>query len=432
MMYWIFLLLLPFSLIAKEIVSIYAVDRESGKVVIDEQSDVGMTPASCVKVLTTGAALHVLGEDYCFTTTLEYDGEIKENILYGNLYIRGGGDPCLGAKDWERQLQIWGQAIREIGIKEIKGRVISDASAWETALAAPGWSWDDLGNYYGAGASALSFHENCYKLNLKPSEVGGAVAICSTFPPQFDLDLHNELVTGPIGSGDQACIYGSEFSSLQFVRGSIPAGVEQFTIKGAISNPPSYLEKLFAKTIQEMGIVIASQVLAERNRIPFHTTKSPTVAEIVQETNQRSMNLYAEHLLKAMGKGSTNLGVRVVKEFWQSAGIDLTDAQITDGSGLSRNNILSAKQCVAILHKLENSPHFSTFFRSLPEVNGMKVKSGGMSLVTGYVGYSDDLAFAFFIGQCPDWKKKKVLTEACFEKLKALRSKKSDESKQKF
>jgi D-alanyl-D-alanine carboxypeptidase/D-alanyl-D-alanine-endopeptidase (penicillin-binding protein 4) len=432
MMHWLFLLLLPFSLIAKEIVSIYAVDRESGKVAIDEQSNIGMTPASCMKVLTTGAALHVLGEKYCFITTLEYDGEIKENILHGNLYIRGGGDPCLGAKDWERQLQVWGQAIMEIGIKEVKGRVVSDATAWETALAAPGWSWDDLGNYYGAGASALSFHENCYILTLKPSEVGGTVALCSTFPPQFDLDLRNELVTGPIGSGDQACIYGSEFSSLRFVRGSIPAAVEQFTIKGAISNPSSYLEKLFTKTIQEMGIVVTGQALAERTRIPFHITKSPTVAEIVQETNQRSMNLYAEHLLKAMGKGSTNSGARAIKEFWQSAGIDLTDAQITDGSGLSRNNVLSAKQCVAILHKLENSPHFATFFRSLPEVNGMRVKSGSMSLVKGYVGYSDKFIFAFFIGQCPDGKKKKALTEACFEKLKALHSKKSNESTQEF
>jgi D-alanyl-D-alanine carboxypeptidase/D-alanyl-D-alanine-endopeptidase (penicillin-binding protein 4) len=181
-----------------------------------------------------------------------------------------------------------------------------------------------------------------------------------------------------------------------------------------------------------MGIVIVGQVLAERNRIPFHTTKSPTVAEIVQETNQRSMNLYAEHLLKAMGKGSTKLGIRVVKEFWQSAGIDLTDAQITDGSGLSRNNILSAKQCVAILLKLKNSPHFTTFFRSLPEVNGMRVKSGSMSLVKGYVGYSDELAFAFFIGQCPDWKKKKALTDACFEKLNATHSKKLKESDQKL
>lgn len=419
MMYRLLLLFLPLSLIAKEIVSIYALDRESGKVVIDEQSDIGMTPASCMKVLTTGAALHVLGENYCFTTTLEYDGEIKESTLHGNLYIRGGGDPCLGATDWEKQLQVWVQAVKQIGIKEIKGQVIGDASAWENALAAPGWSWDDLGNYYGAGASALSFHENCYTLTLKPSEVGGAVAIGSTFPPQFDLDLHNELVTGPIDSGDQACIYGSEFSSLQFIRGSIPAGVEEFTIKGAITHPSSYLTKLFTKTLKEMEIAVTGKWMSEMTRIPFHTTKSPTVAKIVRETNQRSMNLYAEHLLKAMGRGSTKSGTRALKEFWQTAGIDLTDANITDGSGLSRNNILNTQQCVAILQKLEHSPHFATFFDSLPEVNGMRVKSGSMSLVKGYVGYSDHLVFAFFIGQCPDAKKKKIFTEACFEKIKS-------------
>lgn len=419
-MHWCFLLLLPVSLIAKEVVSIYAVDRKSGLVVIDEQSEMGMTPASCLKVLTTGAALHLLGEQYVFTTTLEFDGEIQEGVLQGNIYIRGGGDPCLGAKDWEGQLQIWGQAIKDMGIRKVQGRVISDATAWETALAAPGWAWDDLGNYYGAGASALSFHENSYTLTLKPSNVGGAVAICSTVPPQFNLDLHNELTTGPVGSGDLACIYGSEFSQVQFVRGSIPAGVEQFAIKGAISNPASYLERLFTRKMEEMGIVIMGQVLEEGTRIPFYTTESPTVAEIVYETNQRSMNLYAEHLLKAMGKGSTSAGVHVVREFWQSEGVDLTDAQITDGSGLSRNNILNAKQCVEVLCKLEKSPHFATFIRSLPEEHGMKVKSGFMSLVKGYVGYSDQLVFAFFIGQCPDGNKKRLLSEAFFQRLKRL------------
>lgn len=422
MTYWILLLFLPFSLVAKEIVSVYAEERKSRKVLIDEQSDLGMTPASCVKVLTTGAALHLLGENYCFMTTLEYDGEIKESILSGNLYIRGGGDPCLGAKDWERQLQVWIEAVKNIGIKTIKGRVISDASAWETALAPPGWSWDDLGNYYGAGASALSFHENSYKLSLKPSQVGGSVSISSISPPQFDLDLRNELITGPINSGDQACIYGSEFSMLQFMRGSIPAGVEQFVIKGSIPNPPLYLEKLLAKTMQEMGIAIMGEVLTEGLRTPFHITKSPMLRDIVWETNQRSMNLYAEHLLKAMGKGSTSSGIRAVREFWQSAGIDLTDAHITDGSGLSRNNSLSAKQCVAILQNLENSPHFPVFLNSLPEVNGMKVKSGSMSLVKGYIGYSDELAFAFFIGQCPDNKKQKALVQECFKKIKVIQS----------
>jgi D-alanyl-D-alanine carboxypeptidase/D-alanyl-D-alanine-endopeptidase (penicillin-binding protein 4) len=418
MFYWLLPLLLPLSLISKEIVTIYAVDRISGKVIIDEGSDLAMTPASVMKILTTAAALHILGENHRFTTTLEYDGDIIDNILYGNVYIRGGGDPCLGAKDWEHQLHIWAGVIKDLGISKIQGRIIADSSAWETALAPSGWSWDDLGNYYGAGASALSFHENCYKLNLKPSEVGGKVTICSTYPYQFDLILHNELVTGPIGSGDQAYIYGSEYCTEQFLRGSIPAGVEQFTIKGSIPNPPAYLEKLFTKVLQESGIALSGIALAKGCRIPFHTTSSPTVAEIVHETNRRSMNLYAEHLLKAMGDGWANQGVKVVKNFYQSLGIDLTDAQITDGSGLSRTNLLSAKQCVDILCMLEKSPHFPTFFNSLPEDQGIRVKSGTMSLVKGYVGYSNKLVFAFFIGQCPDLKKKIIHTEALFKRLK--------------
>jgi serine-type D-Ala-D-Ala carboxypeptidase/endopeptidase (penicillin-binding protein 4) len=413
-------LFVPLSLIAREFVGIYALDRRTGDVVIDEHGEVGMTPASCIKVLTTGAALHLLGEEHRFMTLLEHDGKINEGVLDGNLYIRGGGDPCLGAQDWEEQLLIWGTAVKELGVKEIRGRVVSDASAWETALAAPGWSWDDLGNYYGSGASALSFHENCYTLTLKPSEPGGAVFIGSTFPPQFDLDLRNELVTGPIGSGDQACIYGSELSSLQFVRGSIPAAVETFTIRGAIPDPARYVEKIFTQTLEKLGVIIAGKNLDEGDRSAFHITKSPTVAEIVQATNQRSMNLYAEHLLKAMGKGSTHLGAQAVKSFWQSMGVDLSDAQITDGSGLSRNNILSAKQCVAVLRTLERSPHFVTLLSSLPEIHGMKVKSGTMSLINGYIGYSEKTVFAFFIGQCPDAKKKKSIAEACFHKIHAF------------
>lgn len=399
----------------------YAVDRATGQVVIDENSALGMTPASCLKVLTTGAALHVLGKDHRFTTTLEHDGDIKNGFLHGNLYLRGGGDPCLGANDWEGQLRQWVNAVKVAGIQEIQGRVIGDASAWETAAAQPGWVWEDLGNYYGAGASALSFHENAYTMVLKPSDqVGGAVAIVATYPPQLDLEIRNELVTGPVGSGDQACIYGSEYAGLQVVRGSIPAGVDHFTIKGAIPDPSRYVEMMFAKALDQANVKLRNQPIAKKNRVVIHTTQSPTVAGIVRETNQRSMNLYAEHLLKAMGKGSTREGIKAVKEYWQSAGLDLSGANITDGSGLSRSNVLTAQHFVGILRHMEKSPHFDIFLSSLPSVQGTKAKVGTMSLVKGYVGYSDRLAFAFFINQCPDVTKKAAIIDRCFQKLRTL------------
>jgi serine-type D-Ala-D-Ala carboxypeptidase/endopeptidase (penicillin-binding protein 4) len=232
--------------------------------------------------------------------------------------------------------------------------------------------------------------------------------------------LRNEITTGPVGSGDQACIYGSEGSHVRFLRGTIPAAVAAFSIKGSIADPSDYLAALFAKMLEKSGISIAGCILEQGQRLAFHTTESPTVAEIVHATNQRSQNLYAEHLLKAMGDGVTKAGIAKVKEFWQSQGIDLTDFHMTDGSGLSRSNVISAKQAVAMMRKMTTSSHFPTFLKSLPEINGMKVKSGSMALITGYVGYCGDVVFAFFIGQCPDFKKKKALTAACFEKISHL------------
>ena len=92
----------------------------------------------------------------------------------------------------------------------------------EKALAAPSWSWEDLGNYYGAGACALSFHENFYTLYFKPAKEGDKAEIVRQDPPISNLSFQNEVTTGAVGSGDNACVYGAEFSPVQYVRGTVP------------------------------------------------------------------------------------------------------------------------------------------------------------------------------------------------------------------
>ena len=109
-------------------------------------------------------------------------------------------------------------------------------------MAVPSWLWEDLGNYFGAGASALSFHENYYSVSLKPGKkVGDKTSVLLFDPPQKGLSFHNETTTGPEGSGDLSCIYGSEFSPLQYIRGKIPLGIDQFVVKGAIPDPANIL-----------------------------------------------------------------------------------------------------------------------------------------------------------------------------------------------
>jgi D-alanyl-D-alanine carboxypeptidase/D-alanyl-D-alanine-endopeptidase (penicillin-binding protein 4) len=389
-----------------------------------------MTPASCLKVITTAAAMHVLGEEFCYETSLEFDGDCKEGVLTGNIYIKGGGDPCLGSSriqgslDWKAQMQSFVDAIVAQGVVQIEGTVVGDASLWEKAGVIPSWSWEDMGNYYGAGASALSFHENAYSLFLQPGiAIGDKVAILRTEPPQKHLIFESELKTAEAGSGDQACIYGSEFSFCKWLRGTIPAGVPEFSIKGAIPDPASYCAELLTEQLLERGIAVLGKKIPSQKRRVLYRVSSPNLAKIVYHTNQKSINLFAEHLLKKMGEvvtkeGSTEAGLLVVEQFCREIGMDMEGFHMVDGSGLSRKNLVTAKQFVQLLCSVKKSPIFPSFFQSLPEKEkGIRGKTGGMSLVRGYVGYSDDIAFAILINHCSSFEAMHKKIESVLEKI---------------
>jgi len=397
---------------------IYAVRMSTGEVLLDQMSDQSFVPSSCMKITTTGAALHLLGPNLRFETHLEYDGSIANGkLLRGNLYIRGGGDPCLGSDriagvlPWEKQLETWANAIEQLGIKQIEGSVIGDATCWEKALSVPSWSWEDLGNYYGAGACGLTFHENFYTLVFSPGKkVGEKTKVLRTDPPELAHTFQNEVITGPEGSGDRACVYGAEYFPTQFVRGTIPEAVKEFSIKGAIPDPAAWCTKLLCGKLQRRGIFIGNKSIAPKeSRTLIHTNLSPTVGEIVHYTNQKSINLYAEHLLKKMGEvdskeGSTDAGVLAVTTFWKSQGLNLDGFHMADGSGLSRKNRVTPKELVQMLLLMKKSAYFSIFYDSLPKRGIVRAKTGSMSFVRALAGYEGDIAFAILINGCCDQK----------------------------
>jgi D-alanyl-D-alanine carboxypeptidase/D-alanyl-D-alanine-endopeptidase (penicillin-binding protein 4) len=421
-------LCIPFFLWADlehALISAYAVDCKSGQVVLDLEGDKSLMPASCMKIVTTGAALHLLGPESRFQTHLEIDGEIKKGVLQGNVIIRGGGDPCLGSDrartslTWQQQIEVWACAIQESGITEIEGEVIGDATKWERAQAPTSWAWEDLGNYYGAGATALSFHENKSTVTFKPGTREGApTTLLHVTPAMAHFEMQNEVLTGPVGSGDLACIYGSEYSMTHYVRGTIPAGVEEFSIQGTIPDPAKLCSQLLVQALEKKGIKIQGN---SRDKYPggrvIHTTLSPPLSEIVYWTNQKSINLYAEHLIKDMGQGQTKLGTQTVVDFWRKQGIDTQGLNMVDGSGLSRKNFITAKQLVAILAFMRHSPHFAQFYASLPEEkSGIRAKSGSISFVRCITGYKGDVVFAILINNGQDVQEMKqkldqILTE---------------------
>ena len=147
------------------IYSLYVVEAKTGKVIFDKNSQIGLAPASCQKLFTSGAAFEMLGHDYRYKTQLAYEGRIVNARLNGNLFILGTGDPTLGSWRWKETADTiifknWLADLQKEGIKSIEGVITTNESNFSHQAIPGGWVWDDIGNYYGAGAFALNWKEN--------------------------------------------------------------------------------------------------------------------------------------------------------------------------------------------------------------------------------------------------------------------------------
>ena len=185
--------------------SFYAVNCTDGSVIADIQAEKSVIPASNMKLVSSAAALAILGPGLRLNTYLEYDGTIdkRQKTLNGNIYITGEGDPTLGTCAFdsgtcdELVLNHWVQAIRDLGIEKISGNIIADDSYLDHMPLPPGWLWLDIGNYYAAGTSGLCFNENLYYLFFRPgSRVGDPAEIIGTQPEIDGMTFFNQCIQG--------------------------------------------------------------------------------------------------------------------------------------------------------------------------------------------------------------------------------------------
>ncbi|HEX8357605.1 MAG TPA: D-alanyl-D-alanine carboxypeptidase, partial [Segetibacter sp.] len=167
------------------ILGFYVVEQKTGETFYDKNAQVGLAVASSQKVITSGASLELLGINYRYKTTLAYDGKIENGTLTGDVYLTGTGDPTLGSWRYDGTkeqvvLNKWTAALLGSRIKKVTGYLTAYDKNWESQTTPGGWPWDDIGNYYGAGVSALNWRENQYDLKLKSgSKVGDKVSIVS-------------------------------------------------------------------------------------------------------------------------------------------------------------------------------------------------------------------------------------------------------------
>ncbi|SMO69517.1 D-alanyl-D-alanine carboxypeptidase/D-alanyl-D-alanine endopeptidase [Solitalea koreensis] len=389
--------------------SLTVLNASTGKEVFSYNPNLGLAPASTLKILTSSTALALLGENYTYKTELQYNGNLINGVLKGALIVKGGGDPTLGSWRYENTreeivLNSWIEAIRKLGIKEIDGDLLADDRLFGTQSIPDGWIWQDIGNYYGAGNSALTWRENQFNIYLKPGvTVGDSVTIQRTEPLVDYIELINELKTGEKGSGDNAYVYLPPYSRVAYLRGTVGLDEKNFSISGAIPDPGYACVFRMRAALKNAGILVKGNVSTARlysvqkhpfpqNNYTFFTTTSPKLDKIVFWLNKKSVNLYGEHLLKTLAlnngrEATTDNGIKVLKDFWKAKGIDDNAITVFDGSGLSPADRISSSVMANVLLFARKQSWFNSFYASLPDLNGMKMKDGYINNVRSYAGY---------------------------------------------
>ena len=375
------------------------VNSETGAVVYEYNGNTGLAPASCQKAVTSATAFELLGKDYTFTTQLGYDGNIINGKLNGNIHITGSGDPTLGSWRYSNTidtliLKQWKTHIQKAGIKTIAGNIITHSDQWETASVPGGWPWDDMGNYYGAGAYGINWRENQYDVVLKSGpNPGDPVLISKTIPKLHNLFFTNELKSGKKGSGDNAYIFSAPYNERVSIRGTIPPSQKNFTISGSMTDPQQQLgyslSEMLGNNTRYPGV---RQKAADAKITVIHTQVSPSLDSINYWFMKKSVNLYGECLIKTLafrqnGFGSTDEGLEILKNFWKEKGIDPAALRMIDGSGLSPQNRLTTNSLVKVLQYARTRSWYSYYLDAFPEYNKMKLKSGTIGGSKGFAGY---------------------------------------------
>jgi D-alanyl-D-alanine carboxypeptidase/D-alanyl-D-alanine-endopeptidase (penicillin-binding protein 4) len=236
------------------------------------------------------------------------------------------------------------------------------------------------------------------------------------------MEFVNEMKTGGYGSGDNGYIYGSPYTFLRYLRGTIPMGKPEFSIKGSIPDPALFCAQLLKDCMEEKGqkvsgVPTSSREIKAKGTLPkdprtlIYSHSSPPLKDIVFWLNKLSINLYAEHLLKYLGyyksgNGTTETGAQVITNYWASKGIDIKGFHMMDGSGLSRYNGITPAQLAGILRAITKESIYESFYNSLPcagdpedvgsirdmcantaAAKNVRAKSGYIMRVRTYAGY---------------------------------------------
>ena len=404
---------------------------DTGETLYSRNGRTWLVPASTMKVMTTVAAASRLGWDFRFETRLVATGPIVKGVLDGDLIVVGTGDPTINRHHPARAdvFDEWARTLRARGIQRINGHIIGDDSLVESPGWGIGWAWDDLVEDYGAAVSALQYNENVATVTMGPGITPGAPPVVYLTPSNHGLLVDVQATTSAEGTTPALTVARQPGTRILEVRGQAPWDGAAVSTTVAVANPTLFFTGELRQALLRHGIAVDGTAVdidqeSDRARASDGTTllidQSAPLREIATEMLAWSINLYAESLVAALDRtapAGTAEGVTMLRAILADLGVPAEGYTTRDGSGLSRNDYVSAEALVETLAAAWRAPDLREGLLSVLPVTGgpgmlerrltgtpaagrVHAKSGSMSNVRGLTGIlqttsGESLAFAF-------------------------------------
>ncbi|WP_345457015.1 D-alanyl-D-alanine carboxypeptidase/D-alanyl-D-alanine endopeptidase [Actinoallomurus oryzae] len=341
-------------------------NARTGAVLYSHDADTRVVPASNNKIETSAAAFGILGTGYRFRTSVYTRG--------GTLYLKGTGDPTLGAAAYDRLAA----EVAAGGVKTVKGDLVADDSWFEGPRLGPDWDPTDFPYYYAAEISALTvspddvFDVGTVDVVVTPTTPGQPPKV-SLSPETGVVTIQNKATTGAAGSASTVSVDRTVGTNTIVISGSIPADAT-FDDLATVQDPALYAADVFRRALKAHGVTVegdtthgttpkGARVVTTRRSIPLSRIATPYL--------KLSNNMIAETLVKEIGRkvtghGSWTAGLPVVAKYLKTLGVDTSQVKQTDGSGLGHTNYTTATQISNVLRAAQRKSWFPVFYNAIP------------------------------------------------------------------
>ncbi len=385
------------------------VSLDTGKTLFEHDAAKLFSPASNAKLYTMAMALDKLGGDYRIKTSLYSAAPPdKRGNLKGDLIIYGRGDPTFNRRlnngDIFAALQPLVAALTNAGVRRITGDLVGDESFIIGPPYGSGWAWDDLNYYYGAEISALTINDNTLQVSVNPGLQLGAPCQLTLAPATSYLVFNNRTKTIAAGGKRALNFYRPIQQNIIYVTGQMPLGQTNYTDDVTMHNPAGLFAAFFKEALARNGVKVSGQPRSaswlDRQVKPLDRSKlvelgmveSIPLRDLNRLVQKPSQNLYTDLMLAHVGAleherarqnrdsssltnreetvvgtpTSEDLGVRELEQFLAKVGVKRGDVRFEEGSGLSRNNLVTPNATIALLQFMSRHPEAQSYYEALP------------------------------------------------------------------